>query len=87
MGKHAAGVIESTYPIVSSQRNRVSRDLKSCWNDCLTRRNQIRPCVPSHVAYKVGAGRQQIRPKPLDNVPTLVKSGTRNREGTVYLRA
>ena len=32
-------------------------DLKAAENDCLERRNSIRPCVPSHVAYKAERGR------------------------------
>ena len=37
---------------------------ESCWNDCPTRRKSIRPCVPSHVAYEVGAARQQTVRSP-----------------------
>jgi hypothetical protein len=37
---------------------------ESCRNDCLTRRKSIRPCVPSHIAYEVGAARQQTVRSP-----------------------
>jgi Domain of unknown function (DUF4386) len=37
---------------------------ESCWNDCLARRKSIRLCVPSHIAYEVGAARQQTVRSP-----------------------
>jgi hypothetical protein len=37
---------------------------EGCWNDCLTRRKLIGLCVPSHIAYEVGAARQQTVRSP-----------------------
>ena len=59
-------------------------DLKAARNDCLTRRKSIRPCVPSHVAYEVGAARQQTVRSPRT---THSQEWHRNREATVYLPA
>src|SRR6201993_1733518 len=59
---------------------------ESCWNDCLTRRKLIRPCVPSHVAYEVGAARQQTVRSPRTMDPHS-QEWHRNREDTVYLPA
>src|ERR1700674_373631 len=59
---------------------------ESCWNDCLTRRKPIRPCVPSHVAYEVGAARQQTVRSPRTMDPHS-QEWPRNREATVYLPA
>jgi hypothetical protein len=61
-------------------------DLKAVRNDCLTRRKSIRPCVPSHVAYEVGAARQQTVRSPRTIYPHS-QEGHRNREATVYLPA
>jgi hypothetical protein len=44
----------------------------------------VRPIARSLQGW---GGAITIRPKPFDNVPTLVKSGTANREEAVYLRA
>src|SRR6266481_132908 len=59
---------------------------ESCWNDCLTRRKSIRPCVPSHVAYAVGAAGQQTVRSPRTMDPHS-QEWHRNREATVYLPA
>ena len=59
---------------------------ESCWNDCLARRKSIRPCVPSHVAYEVGAARQQTVRSPRTMDPHS-QEWHRNREATVYLPA
>src|SRR5258707_8530207 len=59
---------------------------ESCWNDCLTRRISIRPCVPSHVAYEVGAARQQTVRSPRTMDPHS-QEWHRNREATVHLPA
>jgi hypothetical protein len=61
-------------------------DLKAVRNDCLTRRKSIRPCVPSHVAYEVGAARQQTVRSPRTMYPHS-QEWHRNREATVYLPA
>ena len=43
---------------------------ESCWNDCLKEeKTSIRPCVPSQVAYEVGAGRQQTVRSPRTMYP------------------
>jgi hypothetical protein len=49
---------------------------ESCWNDCLKegekekgKKTTIRPCVPSQVAYEVGAGRQQTVRSPRTMYP------------------
>src|SRR5438309_4058455 len=59
---------------------------ESCWNDCLTRRKWIRLCVPSHVAYEVGAARQQTVRSPRTMDPHS-QEWHRNCEATVYLPA
>src|SRR5260221_687808 len=59
---------------------------ESCWNDCLARRKSIRLCVPSHVAYEVGAARQQTVRSPRTMDPHS-QEWHRNREATVYLPA
>src|SRR5690242_5511304 len=59
---------------------------ESCWNDCLTRTKLIRPCAPSHVAYEVGAARQQTVRSPRTMDPHS-QEWHRNREATVYLPA
>jgi hypothetical protein len=61
-------------------------DLKAVRNDCLTRRKSIRPCVPSHLAYEVGAARQQTVRSPRTMYPHS-QEWHRNREATVYLPA
>src|SRR6267143_448241 len=61
-------------------------DLKAVGNDCLTRRKSIRLCVPSHIAYEVGAARQQTVRSPRTMDPHS-QEWHRNREATVYLPA
>jgi hypothetical protein len=56
---------------------------ESCWNDCLTRRKLIRPCAPSHVAYEVGAARQQTVRSPRTMDPHS-QEWHRNREAMVF---
>ena len=63
----------------------VDCDLKAVRNDCLTRRKSIRPCV-LHVAYEVGAARQQTVRSPRTMYPHS-QEWHRNREATVYLPA
>src|SRR6266851_7845597 len=46
----------------------------------------IRPCVPSHVAYEVGAARQQTVRSPRTMYPHS-QEWRRNREEMVYLPA
>ena len=59
---------------------------KAAENDCLERRNSIRPCVPSHVAYKAEQGGNELFWSPWRMYPRLQKRH-RNREATVYLPA
>ena len=58
---------------------------ESCWNDYLTRKTSIRPCVPSHVACKVGAAEAKDRSKASDNVTR--ESGIGTVETTMHLPA
>jgi hypothetical protein len=51
-----------------------SATCKAAENDCLERRNSIRPCVPSHVAYKAERGGNEPVLEPLDNVSTLARA-------------
>src|SRR5438445_11446467 len=59
---------------------------ESCWNDCLTRRKSIRPCVPSHVAYEAGAARQRTVRSPRTTDPRS-QEGHRTLTATGYLPA
>src|SRR6266481_6796946 len=55
-----------------------SANLSATWkaaeNDCLERRNSIRPCVPSHVAYKAERGGNELFWSPWKNVSTLARA-------------
>src|SRR6266436_502782 len=79
------GSAESFRTLVGSSRVTGLRP-ESCWNDCLTRRKSIRPCTPLHVAYEVGAARQQTVRSPRTMYPHS-QEWHRNREATVYLPA
>src|SRR6201993_805386 len=59
---------------------------KAAENDCLERRNSIRPCVPSHVAYKAEQGGNELFWSPWKMYPRS-QERRRNREATVYLPA
>src|SRR6266850_6383503 len=59
---------------------------KAAENDCLERRNSIRPCVPSHVAYKAERGGNEPFWSPWTMYPRS-QERRRNREATVYLPA
>ena len=59
---------------------------KAAENDCLERRNSIRPCVPSHVAYKAERGGNELFWSPWKMYPRS-QERRRNREATVYLPA
>jgi hypothetical protein len=67
-----------------------SANLSATWkaaeNDCLERRNSIRPCVPSHVAYKAERGGNELFWSPWKMYPRS-QERRRNREATVYLPA
>src|SRR5216683_841 len=55
-------------------------------NDCLERRNSIRPCVPSHAAYKAERGGNELFWSPWTMYPRSHERH-RNREATMYLPA
>ena len=67
-----------------------SATLRATWkaaeNDCLERRNSIRLCVPSHVAYKAERGGNELFWSPWKMYPRS-QERRRNREATVYLPA
>src|SRR5450759_4864935 len=63
-----------------------SATCKAAENDCLERRNSIRPCVPSHVAYKAERGGNELFWSPWTMYPHS-QEWHRNREATVYLPA
>src|ERR1700719_1915833 len=83
-------LVTTNKPRDQSAKSRSSRETglrpESCWNDCLTRRKSIRPCVPSHVAYEVGAARQQTVRSPRTMYPHS-QEWHRSRKATVYLPA
>src|SRR5258706_10853129 len=64
----------------------LSATWKAAENDCLERRNSIRPCVPSHVAYKAERGGNELFWSPWTMYPRS-QERRRNREATVYLPA
>src|SRR6266404_780039 len=64
----------------------LSATWKAAENDCLERRNSIRPCVPSHVAYKAERGGNELFWSPWKMYPRS-QERHRNREATVYLPA
>src|SRR6266849_10412524 len=53
---------------VSEEADYRSATCKAAENDCLERRNSIRPCVPSHVAYKAERGVKELFWSPWKNV-------------------
>jgi hypothetical protein len=59
---------------------------KAAENDCLERRNSIRPRVPSRVAYKAERGGNEPFWSPWTMYPRS-QERRRNREVTVYLPA
>src|SRR6266571_5406765 len=59
---------------------------KAAENDCLERRNSIRPRVPSRVAYKAERGGNELFWSPWKMYPRS-QERHRNREATVYLPA
>ncbi len=67
-------------------RRPLSATWKAAENDCLERRNSIRPCVPSHVAYKAERGGNELFWSPWKMYPRS-QERRRNREATVYLPA
>src|SRR5215467_5867110 len=75
--------IEDSTSVWSASR---SATCKAAENDCLERRNSIRPCVPSHVACKAERGGNEPFWSPWTMYPRS-KERRRNREATVYLPA
>jgi hypothetical protein len=65
----------------------LSATCKAAENDCLERRNSIRPCVPSHVAYKAERGGNELFWSPWKKMYPRSQERHRNREATVYLPA
>src|SRR5438309_1256751 len=63
-----------------------SATCKAAEDDCLERRNSIRPCVPSQVAYKAERGGNELFWSPWKMYPRS-QERRRNREATVYLPA
>src|SRR6266478_435764 len=53
----------------------LSATWKAAENDCLERRNSIRPCVPSHVAYKAERGGNELFWSPWKKCIHARKSG------------
>ena len=77
MGKQRCRRIESTYPIVSPQQNRISPLRPEKLLQRLSDKEEPDQTVcPITRSLQGRGGEITIRPKPLDNVPTLVKSGT-----------
>jgi hypothetical protein len=64
----------------------LSATCEAAENDCLERRNSIRPCVPSHVAYKAERGGNEPFWSPWTMYPRS-QERRRNREATVHLPA
>src|SRR6266403_6393123 len=56
-----------------------SATCKAAEDDCLERRNSIRPCVPSHVAYKAERGGNELFWSPWKNVSTLARAAPKPR--------
>ena len=63
-----------------------SATCKAAENDCLERRNSIRPRVSSRVAYKAERGGNELFWSPWTMYPRS-QERHRNREATVYLPA
>src|SRR6266481_472687 len=70
----------------ADERATRSATCKAAEDDCLERRNSIRPCVPSHVAYKAERGGNELFWSPWKMYPRS-QERHRNREATVYLPA
>src|SRR5260370_5414426 len=75
-----------TSPIWGESRATRSATCKAAEDDCLERRNSIRPCVPSHVAYKAERRGNELFWSPWKMYPRS-QERHRNREATVYLPA
>jgi hypothetical protein len=65
MNVESCGCDLASVGVLSANR---SATCKAAENDCLERRNSIRPCVPSHVAYKAERGGNELFWSPWKNV-------------------
>src|SRR5258707_5807313 len=79
-------VIPTREPFLSEWSATLSATCKAAEDDCLERRNSVRPCVPSHVAYKAERGGNEPFWSPWTMYPRS-QERRRNREATVYLPA
>ena len=82
----SAALLPGESPILDVWSATLSATWKAAENDCLERRNSIRPCVPSHVAYKAERGGNELFWSPWKMYPRS-QERRRNREATVYLPA
>src|ERR1700752_2157253 len=80
------GALQRMAMILGGWSANLSATWKAAENDCLERRNSIRPCVPSHVAYKAERGGNELFWSPWKMYPRS-QERRRNREATVYLPA
>ena len=80
------GALQRMAMILGGWSANLSATWKAAENDCLERRNSIRPCVPSHVAYKAERGGNELFWSPWTMYPRS-QERRRNREATVYLPA
>ena len=72
--------------VLSGLSATLSATWKAAEKDCLEKRNSIRPCVSSHVAYKAERGGNELFWSPWKMYPRS-QERRRNREATVYLPA
>jgi len=72
--------------VLSEWSTNRSATCKAAENDCLERRNSIRPRVSSRVAYKAERGGNELFWSPWKMYPRS-QERHRNREATVYLPA
>src|SRR5882724_9068545 len=78
---------DTCLPLIGAQRAAIlggwsagrSATWKAAENDCLERRNSIRPRVPSHVAYKAERGGNEPFWSPWKNVSTRVSAAPKPR--------
>src|SRR5437773_11159039 len=67
--KWQPGLHSSEATILDVWSATLSATWKAAENDCLERRNSIRPCVPSHVAYKAERGGNELFWSPWKKPP------------------
>src|SRR5260370_30033517 len=61
-------------PILGGLSATLSATCKAAEDDCLERRNSIKPCVPLHVAYKAERGGNELFWSPWKNVSTFARA-------------